>query len=160
MHNSKKLKTSTILNATLLIDDYYKKIESSIDIEAEEILQTINSNNQQFSKDLEKKINLDRSQLIDKLENLKNNTINEYNSRTNTEKSRVDSIISDKFSQLQATCQDEELINIKREIFTHYCFYINLANLNLYTLETCRFGLLVCTDWFVTENQEKALKYI
>lgn len=133
---AKNFKTDYNLQNKLIIVNIFDETINQVDIDAETILIRINRNDD-IKQSIEE-INQSRQLLINKIKEIKNANLDNFNKATYT--------------------NEHPLEVTKDNLFVKYCLYLNSDTVRSFTFNKDRLGILLVTDFYIDEMQAKKLE--
>ena len=134
---SKRTKLALDPLQKIRIVEKFNEIINQVDIDAETILLNINRN-PDTKQPIEKEINQSRKFIIDRINEIKNICLDNFNKT---------SYSSEKPFEV-----------IQNDIFAKDCVYLDSDTVRSFTFDKSRLGILLVTDFYICESQAKELK--
>lgn len=125
-------------NIKLLIVQYFDQVLNRIDIDTESILIKLNkekSKNEQLIDEM----NTTRTRLIKEIKD-----IQEFNIQNCVDNQTIN--------------ENDNINSFKPRLFTRYSFYLPIQSLKNFSIDRNRLGVLITTDFVVSDKQIEALK--
>lgn len=122
-----------------LITTYFEQLINRIEIDYQILFFYLSKeSNEVFRSEEIKRLNETRLKLINEIRTVQSHNVNKYT----------------------GCCGSASLDELKSRIFLKYSFYLDYYTLKNYTYHQNQFGLLIITDYYISDNEINSLKYI
>lgn len=136
----------TSLNPKLWIVDYFDDLINKLDIITEKIIYKC-----KITKTLKDKLNSKRAKFINEIKRVESYNLDEYEKNIEHYSSRLSQLDVKNLSKSQ-----DLIIELKKELFKKFCVFIEALDLPRNTNYLP--GVLIITDWYITDEEVEILK--